>query len=246
MRVVLTSAWPRMSATSARSRPCRARVRGFLDAGARRAARPRSDPAVRHRADHLRERKRTGTDRHRTGIPNIGDASPSGTASVSQSRREPDRRPTTPDRPPRRASSIIRPRIWRRTRSQRRSRRSSTGRPALETRRTSTCCCRSSIPTWSGGGRLTPRAMTLSSGCGAWAVSILLGGVTTNSSTTTVTRFASPCPTTAPEPSPSSTWTRCGDTDNGSEFHWRGRSCKVYTRLQEGWKLIMHTGLLDY
>jgi hypothetical protein len=33
---------------------------------------------------------------------------------------------------------------------------------------------------------------------------------------------------------------------DGSEFHWRGRACKVYTRLEAGWKLIMHTGLLDY
>jgi len=30
------------------------------------------------------------------------------------------------------------------------------------------------------------------------------------------------------------------------EMHWLGRSCKVYTKTKDGWKLIMHTGLLDY
>lgn len=33
---------------------------------------------------------------------------------------------------------------------------------------------------------------------------------------------------------------------NGVEMHWWGRACKVYTRMTDGWKLIMHTGLLDY
>lgn len=32
----------------------------------------------------------------------------------------------------------------------------------------------------------------------------------------------------------------------GRDFHWRGRACKVYSRCEEGWKLTMHTGLLDY
>ena len=32
----------------------------------------------------------------------------------------------------------------------------------------------------------------------------------------------------------------------GEENHWKGRVCKVYTRLGEEWKLIMHTGVLDY
>jgi ketosteroid isomerase-like protein len=32
----------------------------------------------------------------------------------------------------------------------------------------------------------------------------------------------------------------------GHEEHWRGRACKVYTKLNREWKLIMHTGLLDY
>jgi putative hydrolase of the HAD superfamily len=34
--------------------------------------------------------------------------------------------------------------------------------------------------------------------------------------------------------------------DDGGDFHWRGRACKVYTRLGREWKLIAHTGLLDY
>ena len=32
----------------------------------------------------------------------------------------------------------------------------------------------------------------------------------------------------------------------GQDFHWQGRACKVYTRVGAEWKLIMHTGLLDY
>jgi ketosteroid isomerase-like protein len=33
---------------------------------------------------------------------------------------------------------------------------------------------------------------------------------------------------------------------NGRDFHWKGRACKGYTRVDGEWKLIMHTGLLDY
>ena len=33
---------------------------------------------------------------------------------------------------------------------------------------------------------------------------------------------------------------------NGEEFHWKGRACKVYTKVSDEWKLIMHTGLLEY
>ena len=33
---------------------------------------------------------------------------------------------------------------------------------------------------------------------------------------------------------------------NGNDFHWQGRACKVYTKVGEEWKLIMHTGLLNY
>jgi ketosteroid isomerase-like protein len=32
----------------------------------------------------------------------------------------------------------------------------------------------------------------------------------------------------------------------GRDFRWKGRACKVYTKLKDGWKLIAHTGLLDY
>ena len=33
---------------------------------------------------------------------------------------------------------------------------------------------------------------------------------------------------------------------NGNESHWKGRVCKVYTKVGEQWKLIMHTGVLQY
>lgn len=32
----------------------------------------------------------------------------------------------------------------------------------------------------------------------------------------------------------------------GRDFHWRGRACKIYTLVDGGWKLIAHTGLLEY
>ncbi|NHZ86119.1 MAG: DUF4440 domain-containing protein [Planctomycetia bacterium] len=38
-------------------------------------------------------------------------------------------------------------------------------------------------------------------------------------------------------------WRRNSD---GEEFHWKGRACKVYTKVFNEWKLIMHTGLLEY
>lgn len=34
--------------------------------------------------------------------------------------------------------------------------------------------------------------------------------------------------------------------DNGTDQHWKGRACKLYTLLVGEWKLIAHTGLLDY
>ena len=34
--------------------------------------------------------------------------------------------------------------------------------------------------------------------------------------------------------------------NNGNENHWKGRVCKVYTKVDKEWKLIMHTGVLDY
>jgi ketosteroid isomerase-like protein len=36
------------------------------------------------------------------------------------------------------------------------------------------------------------------------------------------------------------------NTATGEKLHWRGRACKGYTKTAHGWKLIMHTGLLDY
>ena len=33
---------------------------------------------------------------------------------------------------------------------------------------------------------------------------------------------------------------------NGKDNHWKGRVCKGYTRIGNEWKLIMHTGVLDY
>ena len=35
--------------------------------------------------------------------------------------------------------------------------------------------------------------------------------------------------------------------EDGVTSHWKGRVCKVYTKLPSGeWKLIMHTGVLEY
>lgn len=33
---------------------------------------------------------------------------------------------------------------------------------------------------------------------------------------------------------------------NGEKSHWLGRVCKVYTRVDDAWKLTMHTGVLAY
>jgi len=33
---------------------------------------------------------------------------------------------------------------------------------------------------------------------------------------------------------------------DGNDNHWKGRVCKVYTKMKDGWKLIMHTGVLQY
>jgi ketosteroid isomerase-like protein len=32
----------------------------------------------------------------------------------------------------------------------------------------------------------------------------------------------------------------------GNEIHWKGRVCKVDTKINDEWKLIMHTGVLEY
>ena len=33
---------------------------------------------------------------------------------------------------------------------------------------------------------------------------------------------------------------------SGKDFHWKGRACKVYSRVGKDWKMTMHTGLLEY
>jgi ketosteroid isomerase-like protein len=33
---------------------------------------------------------------------------------------------------------------------------------------------------------------------------------------------------------------------DGKDFHWKGRACKVYSRVGAEWKMTMHTGLLEY
>ena len=35
------------------------------------------------------------------------------------------------------------------------------------------------------------------------------------------------------------------DSDKNKN-HWKGRVCKVFTKTDAGWKLIMHTGVLEY
>jgi ketosteroid isomerase-like protein len=32
----------------------------------------------------------------------------------------------------------------------------------------------------------------------------------------------------------------------GTDFHWLGRACKIYTRADAGWKMISQVGLLIY
>jgi hypothetical protein len=34
--------------------------------------------------------------------------------------------------------------------------------------------------------------------------------------------------------------------ENGVEFHWVGRACKIYTRVGDEWRIIAQTGLLQY
>jgi hypothetical protein len=39
-------------------------------------------------------------------------------------------------------------------------------------------------------------------------------------------------------------WGRLSDR---RDFHWHGGACKIYTKMRNGkWKMIDHTGLLDY
>ena len=35
-------------------------------------------------------------------------------------------------------------------------------------------------------------------------------------------------------------------TKDGKDNHWKGRVCKVYTKVGTVWKCIMHTGVLEY
>ncbi len=35
-------------------------------------------------------------------------------------------------------------------------------------------------------------------------------------------------------------------SSNGSELHWYGRACKIYTTLDSKWVMISQIGLLDY
>ena len=33
---------------------------------------------------------------------------------------------------------------------------------------------------------------------------------------------------------------------NDGENHWKGRTCKVYSKIGDEWKMTMQTGVLDY
>ena len=33
---------------------------------------------------------------------------------------------------------------------------------------------------------------------------------------------------------------------NGIEMSWTGRTCKIYTKMDDEWKMIAQTGVLDY
>ena len=34
--------------------------------------------------------------------------------------------------------------------------------------------------------------------------------------------------------------------DEGKESHWKGRTCKVFSKVGVEWKMTMHTGVLEY
>jgi hypothetical protein len=36
------------------------------------------------------------------------------------------------------------------------------------------------------------------------------------------------------------------DKKSGEKNHWKGRTCKVYSRVGNEWKMTMHTGVLQY
>jgi ketosteroid isomerase-like protein len=39
--------------------------------------------------------------------------------------------------------------------------------------------------------------------------------------------------------------TLLGDAE-GNEGHWKGRACKVYSKVGNQWKMTIHTGVLEY
>jgi hypothetical protein len=36
------------------------------------------------------------------------------------------------------------------------------------------------------------------------------------------------------------------NTETGEKNHWKGRTCKVYSKIGNDWKMTMHTGVLQY
>lgn len=38
----------------------------------------------------------------------------------------------------------------------------------------------------------------------------------------------------------------CWRDSDGNDQRWRGRTCKIYTKIADGWKMIAQTGVLDY
>ncbi len=36
------------------------------------------------------------------------------------------------------------------------------------------------------------------------------------------------------------------DKETGEKHHWKGRTCKVYSKVDDEWKMTMHTGVLQY
>jgi hypothetical protein len=35
-------------------------------------------------------------------------------------------------------------------------------------------------------------------------------------------------------------------SEDGKESHWKGRVCKVYSKVNGEWRMTMHTGVLEY
>ncbi len=36
------------------------------------------------------------------------------------------------------------------------------------------------------------------------------------------------------------------NSKTGEKNHWKGRTCKVYSKIGDEWKMTMHTGVLEY